>query len=116
MRAVCDLQFGENARDIILHSLDAQGESVRDRRLVIPLCDQIENLKFAFGQLGEFVGLIFLDEAADDDEKYWIILWAMAGLKITSPLSTATIARTYTYMPVILISIESFCCTRCKNK
>ena len=107
LRAVCDLQFGENARDIILHSLDAQGESVRDRRLVIPLCDQIENLKFAFGQLGEFVGLIFLDEAADDDEKYWIILWAMSGLKI---------ARTYTYMPVILISIESFCCTRCKNK
>ena len=30
--------------------------------------------------------------ADGDDEKYWIMRWAMAGLKIASPLSTATIA------------------------
>ena len=40
-RAVCDLQFCEDARDIILYSLDTQGEPVRNCQVILSLRDQI---------------------------------------------------------------------------
>jgi hypothetical protein len=89
LRAIGDLELGEDVRDVVAHRLGAQVEALRDLGVRLVLGDQGEDLVLAVGELGKASGGALgrgtgevLYEALGD-----------RGPKIASPLATARIER-----------------------
>ena len=53
LRAVGRLELAEDAGDVVLHRLDAQHQPIGDRRIAVPLGDQLQYLALALGQVRE---------------------------------------------------------------
>jgi len=47
------LQLAEDVGDVVLHGLDAEGETLSNGGVAFALCDQVKDVPFALGQLGE---------------------------------------------------------------